>query len=134
MQIRIQTKTKKRPKVLNLSGEFRKDVSRIYLESSDGVQDFLKTIQSNQKLELFVDDEKIGNIRNPQLIDENILTIEGNFQIQTVVKDITPKVIKSSTDIIGGWGEQNQREAHCYISFWRIKNDCETTERSFKCS
>lgn len=108
MQIRIQTKTKKRPKILELTGELRSDVSQIYLESSDGVQEFLKTVQPNQKLELFVDDKKICNIRNPQLIDENILSIEGNFRAQTVVKDTTPKVIKSATDIfIENWLKHN---------------------------
>lgn len=64
-QIKIQTKIKKKQKNIEFTGIYVPNRSIVILNfGSNIISNFIKHLQKNQKLELFVDSQKLGNIRN----------------------------------------------------------------------
>lgn len=84
MQIVIRTKSKRNVKQLNIVGDYLDNRIQICNSDQQVVHDFLRNIQKNQKLELYVDSDKVGNIKNLELHDDKL---EFEAKVQTEQQD-----------------------------------------------
>ncbi len=95
----ITIQTKKRQKKIEFRGTFVSTDRCIYINNSnaevfdqvfDWITIFIANLQKNQTLELFINSEKIGNIKN-LLLDDNTLMFEAPFlasaQVQAKIVD-----------------------------------------------
>lgn len=101
--IRIQTKTKNKQKYVEFRGSLivsdhadayilRENETIAFHKITEWITDFISGLQKNQKLELFIDSKKLGNIKNLELFDsDKHIKFKGTFLVPESIIESQPK-------------------------------------------
>lgn len=104
-KIKIQTKIKKKQKNIEFTGTYVPNRSMVILNfGSIIISKFITNLQKDQKLELFVDSHKIGNIRNLVVTKSHTghkpeLEFESIFLKQEKTLEKTKKIVDKKTSL-----------------------------------